>query len=379
MSTVGSFLRGLRILDLSQYIPGPLASLMLVDMGAEVVMIEPPSGDPMQTLGPRGRDEGALFYETLNAGKSVLHLDLKDPAQCDVCIDLIRDCDVLIEGFRPGVMQRLGLDYETLGNVNAGLIYCSINGYGAVGSQSQRAGHDANYLAEAGVLDRNGSARPVFFDPPIADLSGSLFAAMAILGALNGRHRTGQGCHIDLAVTDVIMPLQMLQVADCAENGTVPKRGETYLNGGAAYYNIYETSDGEYVVVGAVEPKFWRVFCEAAGCPPWIERQGEALPQSALIKDVANRLADLTLADCLERFSSNDCCVSPVLPIDRAVQSEHVCERGLVKAVGNGGLQSLFTAIIDGEAPRVRPVLKPFTKPNRAPNGAAWLNAKEDD
>jgi alpha-methylacyl-CoA racemase len=275
-------------------------------------------------------------------------------------------------------MQRLELDYETLCSVNSRLIYCSINGYGAVGSQSQRAGHDANYLAEAGVLDRNGSARPVFFDPPIADLSGSLFAAMAILGALNGRHRTGQGCHVDLALADVIMPLQMLQVADYGANGTVPQRGGTYLNGGATYYNVYETSDGEHVVVGAVEPKFWRTFCEAADCPQWIERQGEPIPQHALIDDVANRLAQLTLADCLERFSNGDCCVSHVLPIDRAIQSEHVSERGLVKAAGNAPLQSLFPAIIDGEAPRVRPSLKSFTISDRGTNRAAPLNARED-
>ncbi|MFT5511424.1 MAG: alpha-methylacyl-CoA racemase [Hyphomicrobiaceae bacterium] len=379
MSTIGSFLQGTRIVDLSQYIPGPLASLMLVDMGADVIKIEPPSGDPMQTLGPRGGDGSALFYETLNAGKSILHLDLKDPKQLELCIDLIRDCDVLIEGFRPGVMRRLELDYETLRSVNTRLIYCSINGYGAVGSQSQRAGHDANYLAEAGVLDRNGSTRPMFFDPPIADLSGSLFAAMAILGALNGRHRTGDGCHIDLALADVIMPLQMLQIADYAENGTVPQRGETYLNGGAAYYTIYETSDGEHVVVGAVEPKFWRMFCQAAGCPQWIERQGEQIPQHALIKDVANRLAELTLADCLERFANDNCCVSPVLPIDRAVQSEHVSERGLVTAARNGGMQSLFPAIIDGEAPRTRPPLQPYTISDRGPDGATRPNTKEED
>jgi alpha-methylacyl-CoA racemase len=379
MNTIGHFLKGIRIVDLSQYIPGPLASLMLVDMGADVIKVEPPSGDPMQTLGPRTRTGSGLFYETLNAGKSVLHLNLKNAVHRDVCLDLIRDSDVFIEGFRPGVMQRLGLDYGALHELNTRLIYCSINGYGASGPQSQRAGHDANYLAEAGVLDRNGGERPIYFDPPIADLSGSLFAAMAILGALNGRHQTGQGCHIDLALADVIMPLQMLQVADYAENGTVPKRGGTYLNGGAAYYNVYETCDGEHIVVGAVEPKFWGAFCEAAGRPEWIERQGEPLPQQALTKDVANRVAKLTLAQCLERFSSGDCCVSPVHPIDRAIQSPHISRRGLVKPTDDGRLQSLFPAIVDGVAPRARPALKPISLSDLDPNGSIRLKAKKEN
>ncbi len=214
----------------------------------------------------------------------------------------------------------------------------------------------------------------MFFDPPIADLSGSLFAAMAILGALNGRHRTGQGCHIDLTLADVPMPLQMLQLADLGENGTVPKRGDTYLNGGAAYYNVYETAGGKHVVVGAVEPKFWRAFSEAAGCPEWIERQGESIPQHALITDVSNRLAQLSLADCLERFSNGDCCVSAVHAIDQAIQSRHVSERGLVESSATGQLQSLFPALVDRQAPRTRSPLKPLAGPGQVPDANGRLS-----
>ncbi len=354
MRTLSGFLEGVRILDFSQYIPGPFATLMLVDMGATVIKIEPPGGDPMQTLGPRDRQGRPLFYDTLNAGKSVLKLDLKQPDDVAHCLALVGDCDVLIEGFRPGVMERLGLDYDSLSDLNPKLVYCSISGYGAEGPDAQRAGHDANYLAEAGVLDRNGIRRPVFFDPPVADLSGSLFAAMAILGALNGRQRSGRGCHIDLALADVIMPLQMLQIADCAANGAVPQRGETYLNGGAAYYNVYGTRDGAYVVVGAVEPKFWRTFSEAAERPEWVRRQNELMPQSELIRDVAARLSELTLAECLDRFASDDCCVSPVLPIDRALAAKRIADRGLVAAGADGILQSLFPARINGEKPTPR-------------------------
>ena len=178
---------------------------------------------------------------------------------------------------------------------------------------------------------------------------------------------------------DVIISLQMLQVADCGENRTVPKRGRTYLNGGAAYYNVYETADGEHIVVGAVEPKFWRAFAEAAGRADWIERQGEPIPQFALIRDVSKHLAKWTLEQCLDLFSSDDCCVSPVLPIDRAIQSQHVESRGLVRRSGNGRLQSLFPAIVDGEAPQTRPTLRPYTASGRGPNSEATSSTRYKD
>lgn len=357
---IGDWLQGVTILDLSQYIPGPLATLMLADMGARVIKVEPPAGDPMQTLGPRAPDGGPLFYRTLNAGKSVLRLDLKDPDGHAAFLDLAHTADVLIEGFRPGVMARLGLSYDRLSALNPGLIWCAISGYGASGPSAQKAGHDANYLAEAGVLDRNGTDRPMFFDPPVADVSGSVFAALAIAGALNGRHRTGRGAMIDLALADVVMPLQMLQIADLGANGTVPKPGGTYLNGGAAYYNTYRTADGRHVAVGAVEPKFWAAFATAAGHPDWIARQGEPIPQSALIADVAACIGELTLAECLARFDLGDCCVSPVLDIGAALTESRIAHRGLVRPAPDGALQALFPAHVDGVPPAPRPPLEPF-------------------
>jgi len=361
MSDMSQFLADVRILDLSQYIPGPLGSLMLVDMGAEVIKIEPPTGDPMRTLGPRTRDDGPLFYETLNAGKSVVQLNLKDSDDVDAFVELVKTADVVIEGFRPGVMQRLGIDYAALREHNSKLVYCAISGYGATGIDMLRAGHDANYLAEAGVLDRNGGERPMYFDPPVADEAGSLYAAIAILGALNARHRTGVGCEIDIALADVIMPMQLLQIADYGENGNVPERRGTYLNGGAAYYNVYRTQDDHHIVVGAVEPKFWQTFCDTAGHHEWITRQNEPIPQHQLINDVAERIGQLTLADCESLFSQGDCCVSAVLPLDRALELPRTHERGLVTQTGNG-LQALFPARVNGQPPAARPPLKPFSR-----------------
>ncbi len=357
-SRLGQFLSGVKVLDLSSFLPGPFASLLLADMGAEVLKVEPPAGDAMRQLGPRGEDGAPVFYEAVNAGKSVCRMDLKDPLARAELLRLVPEYDVLIEGFRPGVMARLGLAYETLREINPGLIYCSLSGYGATGPLAEAAGHDANYLAEAGVLHRNGGASPMFFDPPIADVSGSLFGVIAILGALRGRNSDGRGCAIDIALADVPMPLQLFQVAAFGAVGLVPQRRETYLNGGAAYYQVYATEDGRHIAVGAIEPKFWHAFSLAAGQPGWIERQDEALPQTSLIADVAAFVATLTLDACRDRFRSPDCCTSPVLDIGEALGSPHTNGRGLVRTAPHGALQALFPARIDGRAPESRPALR---------------------
>jgi alpha-methylacyl-CoA racemase len=361
MSLLTSFLRGVRVLDLSRYVPGPLASLLLADMGAEVVKIEPPSGDDLQDLGPRGPDGRRVFYESINAGKAVLQLDLKKAADKNVLLELVATADVLIEGFRPGAMKRLGLDYKSLEAVNPRLIYCAINGYGATGPMALAAGHDSNYLALAGVLHRNGIGDAIFFDPPISDTSGALFAAIAILGALHGRTRTGRGCEIDLALADVAMPLQLLQVAGVGATGHVPGREETYLNSGAAYYRVYRTRDGRHIALGAMEQKFWRAFCEAAERPEWIVRQSEPTPQKDLIPEVAAYFASLTLAECVARFEGVDCCISPVLDLGEAIDAPHVRHRGLVRRDARGDVQALFPAVVGGSAPCIREKLRPIS------------------
>jgi alpha-methylacyl-CoA racemase len=357
MSRLNSFLRGVRVLDLSRYVPGPLASLLLADMGAEVLKIEPPSGDELQHLGPRpGRRP--VFYEAINAGKAVLALDLKQPTDKNVLLELVATADVLIEGFRPGAMNRLGLDYEHLHPINPRLIYCSINGYGARGPMALVAGHDSNYLALAGVLARNGIDDPIFFDPPISDTAGSLFAMIAILGALQGRARTGKGCAIDLALADVAMPLQLLQLAGVGATDHAPDREETYLNGGAAYYRVYRTRDDRHIALGAVEPKFWHAFCEAAERSDWVARQSEPTPQKALIREVAAYFAVLTLSECVARFQGADCCFSPVLDLAEALETPHLRHRGVVRRDHDGDVQALFPGLVDGAAPPLRAKLR---------------------
>jgi alpha-methylacyl-CoA racemase len=358
VSALNTWLEGVRVLDLSQYLPGPLATLILADFGADVLKIEAPRGDEMKNLGPRDGDGRAIFYEAVNAGKTVRRMDLKQEESRKTFLQLVESADILLESFRPGVMARLGLDYATLAERDPRLVYCSLSGYGCGGPLEQAAGHDANYLAQAGVLYRNGNEAPVYFDPPVADTTGSLFAVIAILGALRGRDRTGRGCAIDIGLADVAVPLQIFQVADYGARGYSPSRNETYLNGGAACYRVYGTRDSRHVALGAIEDKFWQRFCDAAGRREWIPRASEAMPQSELITDLTAFFATLTLAECVARFAAADCCLTPVLTVGEALESEHCRARELVRRGVAGDLQPLFPARINGAPPATRPPVR---------------------
>ena len=353
MSRLNECLHGIRVLDLSRYLPGPLATLLLADLGADVLKIEPPGGDEMITLGPRGAGGEPVFYDAVNGGKRVRRMDLKDPGAREEFIALVRQADVLIESSRPGAMERLHLGFDRLVIANPRLIYCGLSGYGGNSPLAQAAGHDANYLALAGVLHRNG-VPPSYFDPPVADTTGSLFAALAILGALRARDRDGRGCRLDIGLADVAAPLQTFQVADYGARGYDPASDETYLNGGAACYRIYPTADGRYVALAAIEPKFWARFCAAANRPGWVARQAEPLPQHALIEDVKSFFGALSLAQCLAHFDGVDCCLTPVLTLGEAIQSDHCLSRRLVVRGSGGELQALFPAWMDGAPPSPR-------------------------
>lgn len=354
MSRIDKFLKGIKVLDLSRHLPGPMATLFMVDMGAEVLKIESPEGDEVRHLGPRDAQGRPVFFETLNAGKQLQRLYLKSEAGRAELLRLVRDADILVESFRPGVMERLGVGYAALSAANPRLIYCSLNGFGRGGPWERRAAHDGNYLALAGVLDRNGIGRPMPFEPAVADSSGSLFAIIAMLGALRSRDQDGQGCEIDVALADAAMPLQMLQIAEMTSTGVVPKSGEGLFDGGTAYYQTYATADGRHAMLGAVEPKFWHAFCVEAGRPDWIERQHETIPQVALRAEVASFFSQLTLEQCRIRLEPCDCCFSPVLDLREGVDSEHVQTRGLLHRSADGHVQALLPVRVNGEPPAHR-------------------------
>ena len=360
MSRLNGFLEGVRVLDLSRHFPGPLATLFLADMGAEVLKIEPPAGDELRVMGPSGPGGRSVYFDAVNAGKTARRLDFTRPEDRLTFLDLVKTSDVVIESFRPGVMSRLGVGYETLKASNPALIYCSLNGFGHGGPLAQRAAHDINYLSLAGTLFHNDGGGMPFFDPPVADCAGALFAALTIVGALHGRARDRKGCHIDLALADVAMPLQIFHLAAFAHSRVAPRPSEALLNGGAACYRVYRTADDRQVSLGALEPKFWRAFCTAAARPDWEGRHGEPLPQTELVEEVATLFRGLTLPQCQERFGNVDCCFAPVLDLAEALESPHVQARGLIHCAPAGELQALFPAVVDGERPIPRASMRAF-------------------
>ncbi len=362
MSRLNHFVSGIRVLDLTRHLPRPLATLLLGDMGAEILKIEGPAGDEIKSLGAQDAAGRSLYYEAISAGKCTVALDLKLPADRERFLALVDTADVLIESFRPDVMPRLGLASDTLRARNPRLIYASLSGYGRDGPLAAAAGHDANYLAYAGTLAGNGAAQePSLFFPPIADCLGSLFGLATILGALYARERDGRGCDIDIALADVIMPLQLFSLAELGATGKQPSRGADLLNGGWACYRIYATRDGREMALGAVEPKFWRAFCERAKRPDWIARQRDPLPQRELIREVATLFATMSLVQCVENFATADCCLAPLLDLGEAVAHPHHATRGLVtRAEQLDILEAAFPAIVDGERPRRRPPREPW-------------------
>lgn len=353
-------LKGVRVLDLSRYLPGPLATLWLGDFGAEVIKVEPPGGEGMRTLGPRGAEGEGLWHAALNANKRILTLDLAQADGRETLSAWLDEADVLVESFRPGVMDRLGLAPADLRRRHPRLVIASLSGYGQHGPLRDAAGHDNNFLARAGFLSGVGPspAQPSLIWPPLADSLGSLFALSAILAALLARQRggpQGQGCHIDLALADVAMPLLVFPLAETGRSTRQPPRGEGLLAGGWACYGLYRAACGREFALGAVEPKFWTAFCETVQRPDWIIRQAEPLPQHALRAEVQAWFGQHP-AEAIERqFVGVDCCLTKVLSLEEALNSSYVRSRGLVRASSAGpGTEAAFPIHVDGHPPPLR-------------------------
>jgi crotonobetainyl-CoA:carnitine CoA-transferase CaiB-like acyl-CoA transferase len=351
-----TFLSGIRVLDLSQYIPGPYAGLMLADLGATVVKVEPPGGDPMRALGPRDADGISPLWKLMNGGKTVVTLDLKSASGTQAFGDLLARADVLIESYRPGAMERLGFGRERLTQINPRLVHAALSGYGQTGPWRLRTGHDLNYMALAGGLAVSGSAeRPVMAQPPTADFASGLQTALAICGALIGRGRTGQGAFLDLSLAETVLAWQSATLTQAKRPGFEPALGANLLNGGAAYYQIYQAADGRFVTLGAIEEKFWRNFCEAVRRTDWITRQGEALPQTALIGALAALFATKTAAQWEEILGPVDCCFGVVVSPDEVAMHPQIIARGMVAARDDATVEALFPAWVDGQKPQPRP------------------------
>ena len=320
---MSTFLQGIRVLDLSQYIPGPFATRQLAQWGADVIKIEPPQGDPMRFFMSPEQTTLSPVYEYLNQAKRIIRLDLKQDAGCQVLLNLLTEADVLLESFRPGVMTRLGFSLSVLEDINPRLVHCALSGFGQTGVYWDRAGHDLTYCAVGGQLSQPKTATaepPDMVFPPIADHAGAMQATQTILAALVARGRTGKGAFLDISLTESALAWQYLKLID--------KQGSIYqwLSGQAACYNLYSTQDQRWLAVAPLEAKFWQVFCEAVGHTEWITRQFEPLPQTDLIQTIQQVLASKPLLHWNAIFASVDCCVEPVPELDEVlthVQYQH--------------------------------------------------------
>jgi len=328
-------LAGIRVIDLTRLLPGPLATRHLAELGADVVKIEGPAeqgqDDPTRHMGRTRADiaseRPSLGFRMLNAGKQLLRLDLREAAGRDALLSMVTSADVLIEGFRPGVMQRLGLGWPVLHATHPKLVVCAISGYGQSSVWSQRAGHDINYIAMAGVLEQIAGADGAIAVPnfQIGDLLGGTQAALAgVLAALVAAQRTGRGRFVDVSMAHEVMRHNVLAAATLATHGRLPPPGRDLLSGGAPCYGAYLTSDARHLAVGALELKFWRLLCQALGRPDWSDRHwslGEA-PGSAAALALRSELAAIFAAQPLAHwtalFENVDCCVTPVLRLAEA-------------------------------------------------------------
>jgi crotonobetainyl-CoA:carnitine CoA-transferase CaiB-like acyl-CoA transferase len=316
-------LSGLRVLDLTRNLPGPFATRLLADLGATIVKVEPPEGDPARPL--------VALFEALNHGKDCRTIDFRSSADLDRLRAWVQEADVLLDSFRPGVLQGLGLDAATLHALNPRLVMVSITGYGQHGPWAQKAGHDLNFMALSGVLDqmRAPTGELALSNVQWGDLAGgSAMACIAVLAAVFEAQKTGQGRHLDVSMAHGLHAQLVMPRATGAMLapllGRRPGAGEDLLNGVLPCYNLYATQDGRHLAVGALEFKFWKAACEVFNRPDWVQRhwQRGQLPGSpdcaALRAEVAQLVASQPLAVWSERFAQADACVTPVLTLEEA-------------------------------------------------------------
>lgn len=330
-------LESIRILDLSRLLPGPYCTLLLADLGAEVIKIEDLAGGDYIRAWPPFIGGQSAYFLALNPGKKSFAVNLKPAKGREVFLKLASTAQVIMEGFRPGTADRLGIGFEAVRSVNPALVYCSISGYGQDGPMRDRAGHDLNYIARSGILGltgAEGSPPPI---PPvqIADLSSAMYAAIAILAALRESERSGRGRYLDIGMMDSAMAWLVITVAEFAA-GERGGRGRLPLTGKYPCYNVYRTRDGSEITLAALETKFWSEFCRLTGRPDLIERQFAEDPET--LAEVRALFAARTREEWASLAAAGDFCCELVLPLGEALGDPHIRHRGLVrtKRAGEG-------------------------------------------
>ena len=355
-------LTGIRVVDLTQFLPGPMMTMMMADQGAEVLKIEPPAGDPARAMPPV---EGAhsVWFRNLNRGKDSLALDLKSEAGKARLWDEIARADVFVEGFRPGVMARLGFGYEAVSARNPRIVYCSISAFGQSGALAHHPAHDMAVQALAGFLSVNNApgGDPVVPGVPAADAAAGLTALSGVLMALIGRERTGRGDYLDIAMFDSLLPWCAHIAGSAIAGGPSPRSDDQRSLGGAAFYQVYRTADGRHVALGGREEKFVANLLNALERPDLIPHgsapAGE--PQAPLTAFLRETFASRTRDDWVAWFEDKDVAFAPVLDFREALDQPHTAERGLI--VEHDGAHQITPAIRfagEGWTPREAPELK---------------------
>jgi crotonobetainyl-CoA:carnitine CoA-transferase CaiB-like acyl-CoA transferase len=324
-------LTGIRVLDLTRLLPGPVCTLHLADMGADVIKIEDTQeGDYARWMGVvKPRQSG--YFLAVNRNKRALSLDLRHPKGKEIFLKLAETADVIVESFRPEVVDKLGIGYADIKAINPKVVYCAITGYGQTGPYKFRAGHDLNYCSYAGVADQIGErgGAPIIPNFQIADLAGgALSAAMGILAALIAVSRTGVGTYIDVSMTDCTLAHNVVPLSTLVREGKTQPRGEDFISGALPCYGVYKTQDARYIALSALEGKFWQTFCQAVRHPEWIPHlwvTGEQAQQ--LQAEVAALFASKTQAQWVAALTDVDCCFAPILSLEEAQQDPQFQER----------------------------------------------------
>lgn len=327
-------LKGLKVLDFSTLLPGPFATLYLADLGAEVIHIESPTRPDLVRLFPPYANGQATSHSYLNRNKQSITLDLKDPASIEQVKQKISEFDIVVEQFRPGVMQRLGLDYQTLAEINPRLIYCSITGYGQTGSYKDKAGHDINYIALSGIAGHCGrqDSGPPPMGIQIADVAGgSLHAVIGILAAVVERQNSGLGQYIDISMTDCVVGLNNMAAAASLAGAQQQQRESEQLNGGT-FYDYYETADARYLSIGSLEPQFMTGLASALELPILLQKGAsfDTEDRQMVKQAIRDKIKSKNLAEWNQLFEQLDVCVEPVLSLDEALQSQISQQRNWV-------------------------------------------------
>lgn len=352
MGKLSGKLSGIRVIDLSQFLPGPMLSMMMADQGAEVVKIEPPAGDPARDQAPFEAGQ-SVWFRNLNRGKQSVMLDLKSAAGRDALWALIDTADVFIEGFRPGVTARLGFGYDAVAARNPRIVYCSISAFGQSGALAHHPAHDLAVQAMTGFLSVNDGpdGMPVVPGAPSADMAAGLTALSAVLMALIGREKSGRGDYVDVAMFDALIPW-CAHLAGASLGGGEPPRSHSQRSlGGAAFYNVYETADHRYIALGGREPKFVANLLNALERPDLIPL-GSAMPgaaQAPLGAFLRQTFRSRSREEWVEWFADKNVAFAPVLDFREAFAQPHIAERGLV--VERGGAHQIAPPIrFAGEA-----------------------------